>query len=148
MYVLVFPGGIEGLDWLWLGIGLAVDVPPTAAAPGATAVLGHVQPVRRGRRPVGRGVLAQTSSEDTARRISSRPITRAAPTSATSSPERDPGDDEHDHADADALDRLTVVAEGRLERFAGRATGAGGRNPVAAHGHGHRSGLAGGRARL
>ena len=26
MYVLVFPGGIEGLDWLWLGIGLAVDV--------------------------------------------------------------------------------------------------------------------------
>ena len=26
MYVLVFPGGIDGLDWLWLGIGLAVDV--------------------------------------------------------------------------------------------------------------------------
>jgi hypothetical protein len=26
MYVLVFPGGIEGLDWLWLGIGLAVDI--------------------------------------------------------------------------------------------------------------------------
>ena len=26
MYVLVFPGGIEGLDWLWLGIGLVVDV--------------------------------------------------------------------------------------------------------------------------
>ena len=26
MYVLVFPGGIDGLDWLWLGIGLAVDI--------------------------------------------------------------------------------------------------------------------------
>src|SRR5262245_23737115 len=26
MYVLVFPGGIEGLDWLWLGIALAVDI--------------------------------------------------------------------------------------------------------------------------
>jgi hypothetical protein len=26
MYVIVFPGGIEGLDWLWLGIGLAVDL--------------------------------------------------------------------------------------------------------------------------
>ena len=22
MYVLVFPGGIEGLDWIWLGLGL------------------------------------------------------------------------------------------------------------------------------
>ena len=22
IYVLVFPGGIDGLDWLWLGIGL------------------------------------------------------------------------------------------------------------------------------
>jgi hypothetical protein len=26
MYVLVFPSGIEGLDWLWLGIGLAADL--------------------------------------------------------------------------------------------------------------------------
>jgi hypothetical protein len=26
MYVLVFPGGVEGLDWLWLGIGLVVDI--------------------------------------------------------------------------------------------------------------------------
>ncbi|OGO57506.1 MAG: hypothetical protein A2Z32_07005 [Chloroflexi bacterium RBG_16_69_14] len=26
MYVLVFPNGIEGLDWLWLAIGLAVDI--------------------------------------------------------------------------------------------------------------------------
>lgn len=25
-YVLVYPGGIEGLDWLWLGIGLVVDI--------------------------------------------------------------------------------------------------------------------------
>jgi hypothetical protein len=26
MWVLVFPGGVDGLDWLWLGIGLAVDI--------------------------------------------------------------------------------------------------------------------------
>jgi hypothetical protein len=26
MYVLVFPGGIEGLDWIWLGLGLFVDI--------------------------------------------------------------------------------------------------------------------------
>jgi len=26
MYVLVFPGGIVGLDWLWLGLALAADI--------------------------------------------------------------------------------------------------------------------------
>jgi hypothetical protein len=26
MYVIVFPGGIVGLDWLWLGLALAVDI--------------------------------------------------------------------------------------------------------------------------
>jgi len=26
MYVLVFPGGIEGLDWIWLGFGLFFDI--------------------------------------------------------------------------------------------------------------------------
>lgn len=26
MYVLVAPGGITGFDWIWLGIGLALDV--------------------------------------------------------------------------------------------------------------------------
>ncbi len=26
MYVLVYPGGINGLDWLWLGLALAIDV--------------------------------------------------------------------------------------------------------------------------
>ena len=26
MYVLVFPGGIEGLDWVWLGLGLVFDI--------------------------------------------------------------------------------------------------------------------------
>ena len=25
-YVAVFPGGVEGLDWLWIGIGLIVDI--------------------------------------------------------------------------------------------------------------------------
>jgi hypothetical protein len=26
VYVLVFPGGIDGFDWLWLAIGLAIDL--------------------------------------------------------------------------------------------------------------------------
>jgi hypothetical protein len=26
MYVLVAPGGIEGLDWLWLGLALVADI--------------------------------------------------------------------------------------------------------------------------
>ena len=26
MYVLVFPGGIVGFDWLWLGLGLLADL--------------------------------------------------------------------------------------------------------------------------
>jgi hypothetical protein len=26
MYVLVFPGGINGFDWLWLGLGLVADI--------------------------------------------------------------------------------------------------------------------------
>ena len=26
MYVLVFPGGITGFDWLWLGLGLLADI--------------------------------------------------------------------------------------------------------------------------
>lgn len=26
MYVLVLPGGIEGLDWIWLGLGLGFDI--------------------------------------------------------------------------------------------------------------------------
>ena len=26
MYVIVFPGGIVGLDWLWLGLALAADI--------------------------------------------------------------------------------------------------------------------------
>ncbi len=26
MYVLVFPGGIIGFDWIWLGLGLLVDI--------------------------------------------------------------------------------------------------------------------------
>ena len=26
MYVLVFPGGIGGFDWLWLGLGLLADI--------------------------------------------------------------------------------------------------------------------------
>jgi hypothetical protein len=26
MYVVVFPGGVDGFDYLWLGLGLAFDV--------------------------------------------------------------------------------------------------------------------------
>jgi hypothetical protein len=26
MYVIVFPGGVEGFDWFWLGLGLVADV--------------------------------------------------------------------------------------------------------------------------
>lgn len=26
MYVIVFPAGITGFDWLWLGLALAVDI--------------------------------------------------------------------------------------------------------------------------
>lgn len=26
MYVLVFPGGLHGFDWIWLGIGLLLDI--------------------------------------------------------------------------------------------------------------------------
>ncbi len=25
-YVLVFPGGIVGFDWIWLGLGLVLDI--------------------------------------------------------------------------------------------------------------------------
>ncbi len=26
MYVLVFPGGIDGFDWVWLGLALMADI--------------------------------------------------------------------------------------------------------------------------
>jgi hypothetical protein len=26
MYVLVAPGGVNGLDWLWLGLAIVVDL--------------------------------------------------------------------------------------------------------------------------
>ena len=26
MYVLVFPGGIVGFDWIWLGLGVLADI--------------------------------------------------------------------------------------------------------------------------
>ncbi len=26
MYVIVFPGGVVGFDWIWLGLGLLVDI--------------------------------------------------------------------------------------------------------------------------
>ena len=26
MYVIVFPGGVTGFDWVWLGLGLLADI--------------------------------------------------------------------------------------------------------------------------
>jgi hypothetical protein len=26
MYMIVFPGGVVGLDWLWLGLGIFFDI--------------------------------------------------------------------------------------------------------------------------
>ncbi len=26
MYVIVFPGGVTGFDWIWLGLGLLADI--------------------------------------------------------------------------------------------------------------------------
>ena len=26
MYLIIYPGGIVGLDWLWLGLGLLADI--------------------------------------------------------------------------------------------------------------------------
>lgn len=26
MYVIIFPGGISGFDWIWLGLGLLADI--------------------------------------------------------------------------------------------------------------------------
>ena len=26
MYVIVFPGGVTGFDWLWLGLALVIDI--------------------------------------------------------------------------------------------------------------------------
>jgi hypothetical protein len=26
MYMIVFPGGVYGLDWLWLGLGILSDI--------------------------------------------------------------------------------------------------------------------------
>lgn len=33
MYVLVFPGGLTGFDWMWLGLALLIDI--SAAGGGA-----------------------------------------------------------------------------------------------------------------
>jgi hypothetical protein len=30
MYVLVFPGGVDGFDWIWLGMGFLLDIFSTA----------------------------------------------------------------------------------------------------------------------
>jgi hypothetical protein len=41
MYVLVFPGGINGFDWLWLGLGVLGDIAWWAGAGGRRRVPGY-----------------------------------------------------------------------------------------------------------
>jgi len=41
MYVLVFPGGVTGFDWLWLGLGLLADIGWWTGAAGRKRVPGY-----------------------------------------------------------------------------------------------------------
>ena len=41
MYVLVFPGGITGFDWLWLGLGLLADISWWSGAAARRRVPGY-----------------------------------------------------------------------------------------------------------
>ena len=41
MYVLVFPGGVNGFDGLWLGLGLLADIGWWAGAAGRRRVPGY-----------------------------------------------------------------------------------------------------------
>ena len=40
MYVIVFPGGVTGFDWIWLGLGLLADI--TSYTGGAYGNRNHV----------------------------------------------------------------------------------------------------------
>ena len=42
MYVLVFPAGINGFDWLWLGLGVLGDIAWWAGAAGRRRVPGYI----------------------------------------------------------------------------------------------------------
>jgi hypothetical protein len=41
MYVLVFPGGIAGFDWVWLGLGLVADIAWWSGAAARKRVPGY-----------------------------------------------------------------------------------------------------------
>jgi hypothetical protein len=41
MYVLVFPGGVTGFDWVWLGLGLLADIAWWSGAAGRKRVPGY-----------------------------------------------------------------------------------------------------------
>ncbi|HNS03623.1 MAG TPA: hypothetical protein PKM78_14725 [Anaerolineae bacterium] len=41
MYVLVFPGGVTGFDWLWLGLGLLADIAWWSGAAARRRVPGY-----------------------------------------------------------------------------------------------------------
>lgn len=41
MYVLVFPGGVAGFDWVWLGLGLLADIAWWSGAAARKRVPGY-----------------------------------------------------------------------------------------------------------
>lgn len=41
MYVIVFPGGVTGFDWVWLGLGLLADIGWWTGAAGRRRVPGY-----------------------------------------------------------------------------------------------------------
>ena len=41
MYVLVFPGGVTGFDWVWLGLGLLADISWWSGAAARRRVPGY-----------------------------------------------------------------------------------------------------------
>lgn len=41
MYVLVFPGGVTGFDWFWLGLGLLADISWWSGAAARRRVPGY-----------------------------------------------------------------------------------------------------------
>lgn len=41
MYMIVFPGGVTGFDWLWLGLGLLADIGWWAGAAARKRVPGY-----------------------------------------------------------------------------------------------------------
>ncbi|MFN8475662.1 MAG: hypothetical protein U0822_26000 [Anaerolineae bacterium] len=41
MFILVAPGGVEGLNWLWIGLGLVADIATYGGGAGRKSVPGY-----------------------------------------------------------------------------------------------------------